>query len=141
VEVHRYFPHDQIMPSVSLVIGHGGHSTTVRALAHGIPLLMLPMHWALDQAMVGKAVATTGAGRVLSKTASAEATRGAVQSLLADPSYQRAAEAVGARLRSRHGAIAAADELEPLLRVTNERDGRRRDDALWWFDGSTAISL
>ncbi len=63
VEVHRYFPHDQIMPSVSLVIGHGGHSTTVRALAHGIPLLTLPMHWALDQAMVGKAVATTGAGR------------------------------------------------------------------------------
>ena len=35
VELHQYVPHDQIMPSVSLVIGHGGHSTTVRALAHG----------------------------------------------------------------------------------------------------------
>ena len=60
VELHRYISHDQIMPSVSLVVGHGGHSTTVRALAHGIPLLILPMHNFLDQAMVGKAVATRG---------------------------------------------------------------------------------
>jgi UDP:flavonoid glycosyltransferase YjiC (YdhE family) len=117
VELHRYFPHDQIMPSASLVIGHGGHSTTVRALAHGIPLLILPMHRALDQPMIGKAVATTGAGRVLSKSASPEEIRSAVRLLLEDPSYRDAAGAAGARLRSKNGAIAAADELETLLKV------------------------
>jgi UDP:flavonoid glycosyltransferase YjiC (YdhE family) len=120
VELHRYVPHDQIMPSVSLVIGHGGHSTTVRALAHGIPLLILPIHRALDQAMVGEAVASVGAGRVLSKTSSPGEIRSAVWSLLEDPSYRRAAEAVGARLRSRNGAIAAADELETLLKIRND---------------------
>jgi UDP:flavonoid glycosyltransferase YjiC (YdhE family) len=103
------------MPSASLVVGHGGHSTTMRALAHGVPLLILPMHCILDQGMIGKAVAAAGAGRVLPKTASAEEIRSAVRSLLKDPSYRRAAGATGARLRSPNGALAAADELEGLL--------------------------
>jgi UDP:flavonoid glycosyltransferase YjiC (YdhE family) len=117
VEVHQYLPHDEIMPSVSLVVGHGGHSTTMRALAHGIPLLILPMHRVVDQLMVGKAVAAAGAGLILPKTASADEIRSAVCSLLEDPSYRHAAQAIGARLRSRDGAIAAADELEGLLKV------------------------
>ena len=123
VELHQYVPHDQIMPSVSLVIGHGGHSTTVRALAHGIPLLILPMHRHLDQEMVGKAVATAGAARVLPKTSSPGEIRNAVQSLLEEPAYRRAAGAAGARLRSSNGAIAAADELEGLLK--NRKDSAR----------------
>jgi UDP:flavonoid glycosyltransferase YjiC (YdhE family) len=117
VEVHRYLPHDEIMPSASLVVGHGGHSTTMRALAHGIPLLILPMHRILDQPMIGRAVAAAGAGRVLPKTASAEEIRSAVRSLLQDPSYRRAAGATGARLRCCNGASAAADELEGLLKA------------------------
>ena len=117
VEAHDYLPHDEIMPSASLIVGHGGHSTTMRALAHGVPLLILPMHRILDQLMVGKAVAAAGAGRVLPKTASADEIRSAVQSLLQDASYRLVAEVTGARLRSRNGAIAAADELEGLLKV------------------------
>jgi UDP:flavonoid glycosyltransferase YjiC (YdhE family) len=54
VELHRHLPHDEIMPSASLVVGHGGHSTTMRALAHGVPLLILPMHRILDQRMIGR---------------------------------------------------------------------------------------
>jgi hypothetical protein len=53
-------------------------------------------------------------GASLPKTASAHEIRGAVQSLLQDPSYRRA---IGARLRSRNGAIAAADELESVLKA------------------------
>jgi UDP:flavonoid glycosyltransferase YjiC (YdhE family) len=117
VEMHQYLPHDEIMPSASLVVGHGGHSTTMRALAHGVPLLIMPMHRMADMPMIGKAVSAAGAGRVLPKTASAEEIRSAVRSLLQDPSYRHAAGAIGARLRSRNGAIAAADEVEGLLKV------------------------
>ena len=120
VELHQYVPHDQIMPWVSLVIGHGGHSTTVRALAHGIPLLILPVHRLTDQAMIGKAVATAGAGQVLPKTSSPGEIRSAVLSLLEEPAYLHAAGAAGARLRSRNGAIAAADELETLLKYRKD---------------------
>ncbi len=115
LEILRHAPHDEILPSVSLVVGHGGHSTTMRALAHGVPLLVLPMHRLLDQPMIGKAVADADAGRVLPKTASAEEIRGAVRALLEDPSYRDAAEAIGVRLRSRNGALGAADELEGML--------------------------
>jgi UDP:flavonoid glycosyltransferase YjiC (YdhE family) len=117
VEVHQYLPHDEIMPSASLVVGHGGHSTTMRALAHGIPLLILPMHRILDQPMIGKAVANAGAGLVLPKTASVEEIRSAMQLLLREPSYRLAAEVVSTRLRSRNGATTAADELESLLKL------------------------
>jgi UDP:flavonoid glycosyltransferase YjiC (YdhE family) len=117
VEIYQYLPHDEIMPSASLVVGHGGHSTTMRALAHGLPLLIVPMHRILDQPMIGKAVAAAGAGRVLPKTASADEVRSAVRSLLQDPSFRHAAGAVGARLRSSNGAITAADEVEGLLKV------------------------
>jgi UDP:flavonoid glycosyltransferase YjiC (YdhE family) len=117
MEVHQYLPHDEIMPSASLVVGHGGHSTTMRALAHGVPLLILPMHRLIDQQMIGEAVAAAGAGRVLPKTASPDEIRSAVRSLLQDPSFRHAAAAVSARLRSRNGAIDAADEVEGLLKV------------------------
>jgi UDP:flavonoid glycosyltransferase YjiC (YdhE family) len=117
VEVRQYLRHDEIMPSASLVVGHGGHSTTMRALAHGIPLLIMPMHRMSDQPMIGKAVVAAGAGRVLPKTASVEDIRSAVRSLLQEPSYRQAAVAVGARLRSQNGVNAAADELESLLKA------------------------
>jgi UDP:flavonoid glycosyltransferase YjiC (YdhE family) len=64
MEVHHYLPHEEIMPKASLVIGHGGHSTTMRALAHDLPLLILPVHPMLDQPMIGKAVADVRAGLV-----------------------------------------------------------------------------
>ena len=56
-EVHRYVPHEELMPQVSLVVGHGGHATTMRALAHDLPLVVVPMHPLLDQPMVGASVA------------------------------------------------------------------------------------
>src|SRR3954453_5157388 len=37
-EAHRWVPHDDLMPGASLVVGHGGHSTTMLALAHDLPL-------------------------------------------------------------------------------------------------------
>ena len=102
----------------------GGHSTTMRALAHGIPLLILPMHQAPDQAIIGRAVAKAGAGRVLPRTASPVEIRNALQSLTEDPSYRQAAVAVGARVRSWcDGAFAATDELETLLKV--QKDSRQ----------------
>ena len=92
----------------------------MRALAHGIPLLILPMHRLLDQAIVGQGVAKVGAGRVLPKTSSPGEIRSAVWSLLEEPAYRHAAGAAGARLRSNNGAIAAADELEDLLKVRRD---------------------
>lgn len=114
-EVHRYVPHDELMPDASLVVGHGGHATTMRALAHDLPLLVLPVHPMLDQPMVGKAVQDAGAGRVLRRSASVPTIAAAISALVGPGPHRDAAAQLGAQVRGSQGTARAADELEKLL--------------------------
>jgi UDP:flavonoid glycosyltransferase YjiC (YdhE family) len=108
-EVHRFVPHDELMPEMSLVIGHGGHATTMRALAHDLPLVVMPMHPLLDQPLVGKTVAAAGAGELVAKKASADELRPVVTRLLADGPHRAAAARLGAAIRKARGTATAAD--------------------------------
>jgi UDP:flavonoid glycosyltransferase YjiC (YdhE family) len=118
VEVRGLSAHTEVMPTVSLVIGHGGHATTMLALAHDLPLLLVPQHPNLDQPMIGQVLAERGAGLVVDQHASVEQLRAAITALLQDNSYARAAAAIGARLRRQDGATNAADRIEALVEVT-----------------------
>jgi UDP:flavonoid glycosyltransferase YjiC (YdhE family) len=113
--LHRYLPHHEVMPEVSLVICHGGHATTMRALAHNRPALIMPMHPMLDQPMIAKAVHEQGAATVLRKTAAPGQIRDAIQSLLAAGPHRHAAEQLGAKIRDHDAAATAADRLTRLL--------------------------
>jgi MGT family glycosyltransferase len=42
-ELRGFVPHAWVLPRVSLVVGHGGHATTMAALAHGVPLVPRPV--------------------------------------------------------------------------------------------------
>lgn len=112
--VHGVLDHGSVLPQLSLVVGHGGHATTVRALAHGVPLLIIPMHPMLDQPLIGRAVAAAGAGLTLRKSARPKAIRAAVQHLLDEPAFAATAARIGEELRGRDGAIVAADALAGL---------------------------
>lgn len=116
VEVRGRFPHAEILPRADLVIGHGGHSTTLRALAHGVPLLVLPLDPTSDQPMIGKAIESAGVGRTLSRSATPEAIRDAVRDILADRDLVAAAARSGERLRGQRGAEAGADRIEAIAR-------------------------
>lgn len=119
VEVRGRMPHGEILPRASLVISHGGHSTALRALAHGIPLLVIPMHPLLDQPIVGRAVADAGLGRVLPKSASVAAIRDAATALLADEAVAARAAEWGRALRARDddGSGRAANLVEAMAVV------------------------
>jgi MGT family glycosyltransferase len=123
-EVHRFVPHDQLMPRVSLVVGHGGHGTTMRALAHDLPLVVMPMHPMADQPMVGRSVERAGAGRVVAKSASDDELRSVITDLLADGPHRRAAERLGAAIRGMAGAVNGADVVERVLRNGAREPGR-----------------
>ncbi|MER7009578.1 nucleotide disphospho-sugar-binding domain-containing protein [Dactylosporangium sp. NPDC000555] len=125
--VHRQLDHGKILPGTSLVIGHGGHSTAARALAHGIPLLVLPMHPLMDQSAIGRAVVRHGAGRMLPKSAGAGAIRAAATELLADGPHRAAAARLGEEIRGRDGAVVAVDLLETLRPGDRLRPERRSD--------------
>lgn len=116
-EVHRYLDHGEILPEVSMVVGHGGHSTTMRALSYGVPLLVLPMHVMMDQKMVGDAVASQGAAEVLPMKAGADRIRDAVQRLSGPGSHRAAAARLGAQIREQDGARVAVDHLDQLVAV------------------------
>jgi UDP:flavonoid glycosyltransferase YjiC (YdhE family) len=113
-ELHTYLAHDDVMPEVSLVVGHGGHGTTMRALAHDLPLVVIPLYQHVDQTMVGQSVERAGAGRVLSRKAGTEVVRAAVADLLADGPHRAAAARLGAEIRALPGVRLGADRIEEV---------------------------
>lgn len=114
VRVLERADHGELFPRASLLIGHGGHSTTFRALAHGLPVITMPMHPLLDQPLIGRSVQRVGAGIVLPKSAPAERIARVVTAMLADDGARAGAARLGRRLREADAAGAAADAVERL---------------------------
>lgn len=105
-------PHSAVLARAAAVITHGGHGTVVRALAAGVPLLVLPH--GRDQGDNAVRVTTRGAGLKLGRKAKPIAVARAVRRLLDDPSYRAASERLGARIRADAASGALVAELESV---------------------------
>ena len=116
IEVHDYLDHDAIMPRVTAVMSHGGHATAMRALAHGLPLAVMPMHPMLDQTMVGQAVQAAGAGRLLARDAHPDEIRATLAELLSEGDHRTAAARLAEVIREADGPASGASRLEALTR-------------------------
>ena len=114
--IHARVPHEQLMPGIDLVIGHGGHSTTMKAVSHGIPLLVVPLDRTSDQPLIGRTIEAAGLGRTIAKSSSSEHLRAVVTSILGDTAIADAAAAAGVRLRSQRGAARGAEMIERISR-------------------------
>jgi UDP:flavonoid glycosyltransferase YjiC (YdhE family) len=91
--VERYVPQHEILPGASAAVGHGGSGSTLGALAHGVPLLLLPE--GADQFENAFACAEAGAAIVLLPgEVDAEALRAALERLLAEPRFAEAARRI-----------------------------------------------
>jgi UDP:flavonoid glycosyltransferase YjiC (YdhE family) len=112
-ELHRFVPHHELMPAASLVIGHGGHATTMLALAHGLPVLVIPMNPVFDQPVIGRILTQRGAGLSLPNSSGAAEIRAAIERLLGSAGHLSAARGIGAEIRSRRGAVVGASALLP----------------------------
>jgi UDP:flavonoid glycosyltransferase YjiC (YdhE family) len=115
VELHAWLPHTDVMPEVSLVVGHGGHATTMVALAHDLPLLVIPMDAMTDQPYIGKALQRAGAGRTIGRKSSPEKIRAAIEELLGDGPHRASAARLGAAVRALPGATTGADLIEDVI--------------------------
>jgi UDP:flavonoid glycosyltransferase YjiC (YdhE family) len=112
--VLNYAAHDPIMRRAALVMTHGGHGTAMRAMRHGVPMVVIP-GLAGDQPFVAAAVQEWGAGRALPGDAGADAMRTAAQEVLSTPSFRAKAKENSALLAGIDGATNAANEVEALL--------------------------
>jgi UDP:flavonoid glycosyltransferase YjiC (YdhE family) len=121
-KVERWVPQDEVLHRAAAVVTHGGLGSTLGALAHGVPLVVLPL-FSLDQWFNAAAVARAGAGVALDAERhtrrgvdlpSAEtlaALRPAVERLLSDPAPRRAARAIAEEIR----ALPPVEEAVPAL--------------------------
>jgi len=106
VRVERFRPQQDVMPAASAVVCHGGFGTTMTALAHGVPLVVVPL-FAHDQFINADAVAAAGAGVALRGGVDAlDEIAGALDTLLADLSFAA-------------GAGRVADEIAALPPVSS----------------------
>lgn len=117
VHVESWVPHDDAARLADVIICHGGFGSTLGALAHGTPLVVLPL-FSNDQWANGEAVARSGAGITVADDASERrvldlpgpTTIGglarAVTSILEDPTYRREA----ARVADAMGALPPVEE-------------------------------
>ncbi len=110
VRVERFVPQGVLLPHVDVVAHHGGSGTMLSALSLGLPQLLLP-HGA-DQFMNAQAIVGCGAGiRLLPEEITRQAVAEAVQRLLEEPGYRRAA----GRLADEIAAMPSPAETVPTL--------------------------
>ncbi|HHO50157.1 MAG TPA: glycosyltransferase [Deltaproteobacteria bacterium] len=108
-----YVPQLQLLSRVDAVVSHGGHNTVCEALAAGVPLVVAPIKD--DQPIVAQQVADAGAGLRLSFGRLRPARLAtAVERVLTEPGFRRAAGRIGALLRSAGGGAAAAARIAAL---------------------------
>jgi UDP:flavonoid glycosyltransferase YjiC (YdhE family) len=88
----------------------------MQALAHDLPVLVMPMDGFTDQPYVGKSLVAAGAGRLLRKGTKAGVIAAELSALLADGPHRAAAARLGAEIRALPGATVGADAVEELLR-------------------------
>ena len=105
-------PHSQILEHAAVVVTHGGHGTVVRALAAGVPMVVL--HHGRDQADNAARVTARGAGIALRRTAKPADVAAAVRRVLDDPSFAQAAQRLGASIRRDAASGTLVAELEDL---------------------------
>jgi len=110
VHVTEYLPQSQILPKVDLVVSHGGAGTTLGALAHGLPHLVMP-DAAPSQQRNATRTEAIGLGLAVSQDAGTDPVRAAAQRLLRDRSFTQA----GAVALSRLDAMASLEESVLLL--------------------------
>jgi MGT family glycosyltransferase len=111
--VRDFVPHGSVLPHVDLAICHAGHGTVMAALAHGVPLLCLPM--GRDQPMVAQRVEAFGAGRTLAPESDAATIRRVVAEALVDAAVRDGAREIASLIARRDGAAIAAEHLLAML--------------------------
>ncbi len=114
VLIYDWLPHEAILPHVAAVVTHAGHSTVMAALAHGVPLVCMPM--GRDQDTNAERVGALGAGVTLPPSAAPAEISAAIKNVLANPSYRDAAGRLAAQIRELGRGERAVGELEGLLK-------------------------
>jgi UDP:flavonoid glycosyltransferase YjiC (YdhE family) len=110
----HFADHEALMERSSLVVGHGGHGTTMRALRRGLPIVGMPAKGA-DQAPITRLIEEWRVGVALPGDADVTQIRDAVAAVLAEPAFGEEARRRSAAFEGLDGATLAADSVESVI--------------------------
>lgn len=109
--VQEKVPQLELLPHLNAVVCHGGHNTVCETLAHGLPLVVIPI--AYDQSFVaGRVTASESGQRLNFKRFKASHLKDAVYEVLQDPKYPAAAQTLQQSFLNAGGTARAAELLE-----------------------------
>jgi UDP:flavonoid glycosyltransferase YjiC (YdhE family) len=110
VHVERFMPQATLLPHSDLVVSHAGSGSVLGALAHGLPMVLLPI--GADQPLNAARCHALGVAAVLDPlSATPETVRAAVTRVLADAGFREAAE----RIRDEIAALPQPEYAVTLL--------------------------
>jgi UDP:flavonoid glycosyltransferase YjiC (YdhE family) len=114
VQVHEWVPWSELLARSSVVVTHGGASSTLGPLALGVPLVMIPL--GADHFTNAELAAATGAATVLDlRTVGPDDLRDAVATALAEPA-RSAAGRIAAEIAEMPSPEAVVPVLEGVAR-------------------------
>jgi UDP:flavonoid glycosyltransferase YjiC (YdhE family) len=114
----QFVPYADLLPHCDAVLTHGGFGTTMMALRHGLPLVVMPL--GSDQPWHAANAERLGHGRNITfGEATAADITAAVTAVLDDPSYRERATIVRRELDAMPTLADAAARIEAL--VTDRR--------------------
>jgi UDP:flavonoid glycosyltransferase YjiC (YdhE family) len=114
IVIERYVPQDLILPRCDLVVNHGGSGSILGALAHGLPIVALPL--GADQPWNADRVEALGLGIVLDAiTARPNELAAAIGTALADTTMRARAAVMRDEIDRLPSVGTAVRRLEELL--------------------------
>ncbi len=113
--VHDFVDYAEILPQSDVAIMHGGMNGVLDTLAHGVPLVVVPL--AYEQGAIAARVRRAGAGTVCRPLAHAGRLEAAIAAVMNDPSHAQAADKVREEIVAAGGVLVAADIVEQVVRT------------------------
>jgi MGT family glycosyltransferase len=113
VVIQTFVPHGSVLPRVAAIVTQCGLGTVMKALAHGVPLVCIPLVG--DQPENAARIETLGAGVRLPPDADASRIRAAIERVLTGQTYRVAAQRVASVIAGEEPVHAAVDEIESVI--------------------------
>jgi MGT family glycosyltransferase len=115
--LETFIPHAAVLPRAAALVTQCGLSSVSKALAHGVPLVCIPL--VADQPDNAARVVAAGAGIRLDPKASPRQIATAIDRVLTDESYRDGSRRMAAIMSPERGAEAAVAELEAMATETS----------------------
>jgi MGT family glycosyltransferase len=121
--VVRSAPQIELMKRAALCITHAGLNTTLESLAHGVPMVAIPIGY--DQPGTATRIAHHGTGEFIEvDELTTDRLRGLIEKVLQDPSYRERADYFQNVISKTRGLDVAADVIEQVFQKHQTLDSR-----------------